>query len=670
MYKTFINNSLGFIVTILTLIHLSSVSTAKEAVPFTAENLIEFSDSLMNQSFKEKRFIGATISIVKDGQTIFSKGYGYADYANKTPVDPAKSQFLIGSVTKVFTATTLMSLVDKGLIDSLDDPANKYLTRIQIPSAFGRVIRVRDLMNHNAGLEDKAFGLGTDVSHSLPLSAEEIQELLPKVRRKNGLVYSNAAVSIAAILIEDVTGKTMDEVYKSVIFQPLNMANSDTGYHPNPHPDLVIPYAQYPNGDVSKSIHIATHPFTVPAGGLSSTADDMAKFMLAHLNKHDNQIQILKDSTRQSMHQRHTDNHPASSGFGHQFIISDWNGHTLSEHEGAWPNFQSIMLLIPGYDAGVFVSFAAGSPITGTFEALRTKISETRLTPAPDTVFHRPFSGFDFRYLFLTHFFGDLEPPVLKNMGETSVDLTKYFGIYTDDRQNFSTNEYVFYASLVAQSLTLVTPNPDGGILANDVPYSEIAPGVFWNGDVHPEVDGHPLKTPLLAFYEDPETGKMRLSHAIDIGFSEKREGLDIPLIPTQILSIGTLLFLTGLLALRWPTNKPEESHAKWVIYGLIIGTIILPVCLMGFYPEGENILSEIILGNSGRFAIMALTGNLLCLLGISALWYAVKAWRGKFWGTTLRGRIRRIHYSLITLFALLMIPAMALLNLVGWQMP
>jgi len=111
----------------LTLIVLMSlfIPTAWAGVEFEKENLEAWADRTFGEAFEHRQFSGLVVTLVQDGEIKLSRGYGYADYEAKTPVDPAITGFMIASITKTFTATAIAQLVDNGLIDNLDDPANK-----------------------------------------------------------------------------------------------------------------------------------------------------------------------------------------------------------------------------------------------------------------------------------------------------------------------------------------------------------------------------------------------------------------------------------------------------------------------------------------------------------------------------------------------------------------
>src|ERR1700679_4132981 len=111
---------------------------------------------------------GAVVVIVKDGQVLLEKGYGYADYGRSIPVDPKSTLFRWGSTSKLFTWIAVMQLVEQGKID-LDADVNQYLD-FKIPSREGKPVTMRNIMTHTAGFEERLQGLiGVDADGVQPL---------------------------------------------------------------------------------------------------------------------------------------------------------------------------------------------------------------------------------------------------------------------------------------------------------------------------------------------------------------------------------------------------------------------------------------------------------------------------------------------------------------------
>src|SRR5262249_32882019 len=123
----------------------------------TPAEMESFIDGFMALQLREAPAAGATVAVVKDGQLFFAKGYGYADIDKRVPVDPEKTLFRPGSISKTFTWTAVMQLVEQGKLN-LDRDVNTYLREFKLPATFPAPVTLRNLMTHTAGFEDGAVG--------------------------------------------------------------------------------------------------------------------------------------------------------------------------------------------------------------------------------------------------------------------------------------------------------------------------------------------------------------------------------------------------------------------------------------------------------------------------------------------------------------------------------
>jgi len=165
---------------------------ATSAHPLTADDVNAWLDGFMSYSLAKDDIAGAVVVVVKDGQILTQKGYGYSDVASHKPVDPDKTLFRPGSVSKLFTWTAVMQLVEQGKLD-LDKDVNTYLD-FRIPPYNGKPITLRNIMTHTAGFEEvvkdliahdpKALmPLGTYVKTHLPERIFEPNEVALAVLR-------------------------------------------------------------------------------------------------------------------------------------------------------------------------------------------------------------------------------------------------------------------------------------------------------------------------------------------------------------------------------------------------------------------------------------------------------------------------------------------------------
>ena len=120
----------------------------------TQEDVGAFLDGILPQQLAREDIAGAVVSVVKDGKVLFARGYGYADVEKKTPVSPDNTLFRPGSISKLFTWTAVMQLVEQGKLD-LDRDVNDYID-YKIPATFPKPITLRNVMTHTPGFEETA----------------------------------------------------------------------------------------------------------------------------------------------------------------------------------------------------------------------------------------------------------------------------------------------------------------------------------------------------------------------------------------------------------------------------------------------------------------------------------------------------------------------------------
>jgi CubicO group peptidase (beta-lactamase class C family) len=184
-----------------------------------------FVDGLIRAQMEQLHIPSAVVAVVQGERTLYTAGYGYADIATRTPVDPATSMFHIGSTGKLFTWTAVMQLVEQGKLD-LDKDINTYLKTFQVPAAFGAPITLRHLMTHTAGFQEGILGyfIGNDSTNIRPIE-ETLRRHIPTRVRPPGefASYSNYGASLAGLIVEQVSGEPFAEYIERHIYQPLGI---------------------------------------------------------------------------------------------------------------------------------------------------------------------------------------------------------------------------------------------------------------------------------------------------------------------------------------------------------------------------------------------------------------------------------------------------------------
>jgi len=267
----------------------------------TAPDLDAFLDGLVPLQIERADVAGAVIAVVKDGKILFAKGYGYADVAHKRPIVPESTLFRPGSISKLFTWTAVMQQVEQGKLD-LDKDINSYLD-FTVPPAFGGApITLRDIMTHRAGFQETIKQLFVQRQDELIPRRTYLIEHMPARIYAPGTVpaYSNYATTLAAYIVERVSGETFEDYVEHHIFQPLDMHHA-TFRQPLPAALAADISSGYKLGsDSAKAFEFVE---VAPAGSLSAAAVDMCHFMIAHLQDGKyGDVQILQPATAQMMH--------------------------------------------------------------------------------------------------------------------------------------------------------------------------------------------------------------------------------------------------------------------------------------------------------------------------------------------------------------------------------
>ena len=333
----------------------------------THDDVEAYFDGFFPDALSRADIAGAVVVVVKDGHVLLEKGYGYSDVAMRAPIDPAKTLFRPGSISKLFTWTAVMQLVEEGKLN-LDRDVNDYLD-FKIPEAFGKPITLRNLMTHTSGFEEHIKGLMVSDPAQFRTLREALANTTPARIYPPGEVsaYSNYGAALAGYIVQRVSGEKFEDYIAHHIFAPLKMARSS----------FVQPLPPALSRDMSKGYFMpqdGPQAFEFislsPAGALSTTGDDISRFIIAHLN-HGNYegTKILKPETADLMHRNAFAPAPLVPAMALGFYHEDRNGLTIIGHGGDTQLFHSDIHLMLDKNVGLFVSLnSAGrdsSPVSG-----------------------------------------------------------------------------------------------------------------------------------------------------------------------------------------------------------------------------------------------------------------------------------------------------------------
>ncbi|WP_133162355.1 serine hydrolase domain-containing protein [Hyphococcus luteus] len=347
------------------------VTPAEDGVhALTKADVDAWLDGFMPYALNENQVVGAVVMVVKDGEILTGRGFGYADLETRKPVDPATTMFRPGSISKLFTWTAVMQLVEKGEID-LDEDVNAYLD-FKIPDAFGAPITVRHLMTHTAGFEEAIKNLIFEDPEKLMSLEDYVKSSIPARIFPPGQTpaYSNYATALAGYIVQRVSGESFDDYIDNHIFTPLGMEHSTFRMPlPEKYEGLMSGgYNDAADGEAQKFELIPAGP----AGSLSSSGEDMSRFMIAHLNDGG---PLLKPETARRMHETIDQHTPPLNAMALGFYQQNRGDLRSVGHGGDTTLFHSDLSLFLDKGVGLFVSFNS-SGTGGGMVLLREKLAE------------------------------------------------------------------------------------------------------------------------------------------------------------------------------------------------------------------------------------------------------------------------------------------------------
>lgn len=612
-----------WIVVLLVSLFAAGAAPAAAQAPANGPNdpaeIEAFMDGLLRAEMDDHHVPGAVVVVVKGGQVLFAKGYGYADLEARTPVDPARTLFRPGSVSKLFTWTAVMQLVEQGRLD-LNTDVNAYLD-FQIPATYPEPITLRHLLTHTPGFEDKGDGLfKLDPADAVALDVYLKVNLPARVFPPSQIgAYSNYGTALAGYIVERASGQPFAEYVEEHIFAPLAMTQS-TFRQPLPAglaPDMAGGY-NYVNGGYMRGGFEYVSGY--PAGSLSAAGLDLAQFMIAHLQDgQSGEAHILQAATARQMHGSLYTPDPRLSGMAYGFFENVINGRRVISHGGDTMLFHSGLFLLPAEGAGLFVSTNAvgGAPVASA--VLRAFMD--RYYPAPDQPAPAPAADFAAR-------------------------AGQYAGDYYLSRSNFTTFE---------KFITLTTPvnvrideqdNVVVNVMGETTQYVEVEPGLLQSRE-HPdqrlalkEIDGqvYLYSSSPFVFIKAPWERGLGLHLLILFGGA--------------LLYLGTLVgwgisFVRGLIRREVRPLPARLARLAAGLFGLaFLGFLVLLGAVFGDVDPAYGV-PRIFFDAPDWFGLVANLPNLIGLLGVALLAFAGVVWWKRYW--TLAGRL---CYTALTAWA------------------
>ena len=639
-----------------------------------AKAVEDWADRYLGGLISEKRSAGATVSVVQDGKMLFSKGYGYADYPTRSAMDPDRSGVLVGSITKTFVATAVAQLVDQGRIKSLDDPVNRYLRRIKLPGEYGAQVTVRHLLTHRAGFEEFDFGMLTNRKDiPVPLAGSEISRYMPKIVLRPGSSsnYSNWGFSLLGFMVEDITGERLDTYLKNNIWLPLGMTQTSLIYDRMPK-NLSRNYWFEKDGTPVADIPVMPHPWIAPSGTVVSTANDMAKFMNAHILKGEGgAFPLVSERMYRELHTETFRNGAVGNGFALAFWTYELSGSPTIEHGGSTPGFQNMMVISPDKRFGIFVSVMTSGLVPWD------SYDERELASGKASI-KDPINSYVLRHAIVKAFFKrtrEIVPAVTRKTPR--LDPSAFVGTYVSGRRNVSDIQSLIGGINPVLTLRISLTEDKKGLMLNGYgPYRQIENGVFSAGTAgYPAIDRYNLdllKPPLIAFNVSPDGRVMGLVP----GLAEQMYLPASPVFNPQVMAIigafAALMVMCGAPILLWPQPGRLRRPASILAVAATCLVVAFAVIVTAGFEKGDSLLMQAAMGEKTRFFLLVAVANLLAVIAAAMAVMTIREWRNSAASDVARwlGTAYRVHLTVVTLAAMILSMVLYFFNFLGLQIP
>ena len=309
-------------------------------------------DVTVPKLLEQQHIAGTAVAVVHDGRVVLLRGYGRARLNPDVPVDPERTLFRVGSITKTLTSVAALHLVDDGRLD-LHQDIRAYVP--EVPMRYGAT--THQLLTHTAGFGERFAGGYTDAAHVVPL-AEHLRLNPPTqdIRPGRANSYSNYNTALAGRVIEARSGTTFERYLADHVFAPLQMTHSTVQQPPPPQLAESLARGYRWTGGRHEPLDYR-YTNTGPSGALATTAADMSRFMLAMLGDGsvDGGRVLSADSTKAIGAAQYTpDPHIPATGYG--LVHLTWHGHEFLYKDGTLDDQHGSLLLMPDAGLGIFVA--------------------------------------------------------------------------------------------------------------------------------------------------------------------------------------------------------------------------------------------------------------------------------------------------------------------------
>ncbi len=296
-------------------------------------------DEFIEQQRSRHGIPGLSLALIDDGRVAYAKGYGTAGADRAMTED---TPMPVGSITKPFTAVTVLRLVERGLVD-LDAPVTRYLPQFEVADpAASQAITVRQLLEHTSGLSDLGYNRVLPPEASLDDVVSDLRSAPLTAPPGSEFHYFNPNYSTLALLVERVTGKRYSEVVDQEITRPLGLGATSGAW------EVMSPSMARGHSKLFGFAVPDDPPYrawNVGAGSVVSTAPELARFGIAVGLPDAPGPSVLTPASLQAMRTPPPQIPGATYGLG--WVASSSNGNRVEGHDGAEPGYSGQLFVLP-----------------------------------------------------------------------------------------------------------------------------------------------------------------------------------------------------------------------------------------------------------------------------------------------------------------------------------
>ncbi len=314
-------------------------------------------DGLFAKLMDDEGVPGLAAVLVRDGRVVFQSGYGWADLAHRTPIDPARTLFPLGSLSKVLTSVAVLQLAEAGAVDLHADVA-RYAGPVAIDRSFAAPITLHHLLTHSDGFDVRwLFGAAGHTPQDVPPLAQLLARTPRRVYPPGELYhYGDVGMTLAGYVVQQVSREPFADYMDRHVFAPLGMRHSS--FRPDRLDFARDRATGYDYDDSGKLVPVPVlYPKATPASGLTGPVADLAPLMIALLRPDQPRSrQVLDPHWLREMTRLQYTQDPRIPGTGYAVYECYRHGHRAMIHGGLVPGYTSVMILLPGENVGLGVA--------------------------------------------------------------------------------------------------------------------------------------------------------------------------------------------------------------------------------------------------------------------------------------------------------------------------